>query len=343
MTIGGEVLQWWLAWLVLAGCVLALTAVFIRLVYRAQNPVAPALILAALHPLYLFWGYFKADVHHNIAIYFSKERNWDAALSQYFIVNKLSPDFVMAPYFMGNVYNDRFNMQKAYRPEWGDTNNVPRDDYERALDAYERVRRLSPNYVQMHHQVGALHMKRAQWAVDHGHPEEGPVYLEKALNRFRMYEQIDPVFPPNYFRMGQIYMIEKRFAEAAKAYEDAIKAEKCAVDPGLISTPFLRSTILAYQDYVSEPGIPYPVHRHESAEAYTNLANAYFLLDRLEDSEQAFRRALALEPNNELAKRNLNALYHKADVMHRLRRVPPAAAGPGRLMFTGYEIFAAKK
>jgi len=28
-----------------------------------------------LSPLYQFWGYFKADIHHNVAIYFSKERS----------------------------------------------------------------------------------------------------------------------------------------------------------------------------------------------------------------------------------------------------------------------------
>ena len=29
------------------------------------------------------------------------------------------PDFVMAKYFLGNVFNDRFNMTKVYNPNWG--------------------------------------------------------------------------------------------------------------------------------------------------------------------------------------------------------------------------------
>lgn len=345
LTLGGEVLQWWLSWGVLAACVLALGAFFLKLVYLSQNPAVALVILGSLHPLYMFWGYFKADVHHNIAIFFSKERQWDKALEHYLIVNKLNPDFVMSLYFTGNVFNDRFNMQKIYNPAWGDRDDVSRDDYERALDAYNGVRKLSPNYVQMHHQVGALHMKRAEWAANNGHPEEAAHFLERALNRFRLYEQIDPVFAPNYFRMYQIYVVQKRYAEAAKTMKDLIEAEKCAVEPGLIAKPFLKNTIFAYQGYIQEPGIPYPVHRHESAEAYTNLANAYFLLERLEEAEGSYRKALSLDPNFEQAKKNLSALYQKAQFLGRLQKAQPPAAppAPGSLPYTGYEIAPLKK
>lgn len=343
LQLGGEVLQWYLAWAVLLGCVLVLGYLFARLVLLSENPVVPLVVLVSLQPLWLFWGYFKADIHHNIAIFFSKERNWDQALHHYHIVHELNPDFVMSLYFEGNVYNDRFNMDKQYNPNWGDKDGVARDDYERALDAYNEVRRLSPNYVQMHHQVGALHMKRAEWAMQHGHPDEAQFYLDRAMNRFRLYQAIDPVFPPNYFRMGQIYMIRKDYAAAAKVYQDYIDAEKCAVAPSLISKPLLRKTILSYQDYVDEPGIPYPVHRHESAEAYTNLGNADYLLEKYQPAEDAYRKALSLEPNYDQAKRNLSVLYAKAQSLGRLRKLtaPTPGATPGP--FTGYEIAPAKR
>jgi O-antigen ligase len=202
---GGELLQWWLAWGVFGGCTVGLGYAMVRLCFLSENPVVPALVLACLQPLYLFWGYFKADIHHNVAIYFSKERNWDAAVGNYLIVNALNPDFVMAKYFLGNVFNDRFNMTKVYNPLWGDRNDQPMDDYERALYWYNEVRRLSPNYVQMHHQVGNLHLRRAQWATDNHRPQaEVDHFLDLAMNRFRLYQQIDPEFPPNYYRMAQI-------------------------------------------------------------------------------------------------------------------------------------------
>lgn len=315
LTIGGEILQWWLAWGVMGGCVVGLGLAFGRLIYLSEKPTVAMTVLAAVYPLYMFWGYFKADVNHNMAIFFSKERRWDKALEHYFKVHDLNPDFVMSLYFMGNVYNDRFNMQRVYNPAWGDKNNVARDDYERALDAYNEVRRLSPNYVQTHHQVGNLHMKRAEWAANNGHPDEVAKYLERAMTRFRLYEAIDPVFAPNYYRMGQIYMIQKNYAAAARVYENLIYAPKCQAAPSLLTKPLFRNKLLAYQEYKDIPGEPLPVHRHESAEAYTNLANTYFMMERYPDSEKAYQRALALDPNFDQAKKNLAVLYQKVKAL----------------------------
>src|SRR3569832_2236110 len=247
--VGGDLLQWFSAWTVFAGSMLGLAYALIRLCLMSENPVVPLIVLATQQPLYLFWGYFKADIHHNVAIYFSKERIWDAAIGNYLIVNKLNPDFVMAKYFLGNVFYDRFNMTKIYEPKRGDKDNVAMDDYERALYWYNEVRRLSPNYVQMHHQVGNLHLRRAQWAqapANHRPPEEVQRYLALSIRRFRMYEAIDPVFPPNFYRMAQVYILERKHDEAIKTYERFIDASQCAADPGLLAKSYLRDTILSY-------------------------------------------------------------------------------------------------
>ncbi len=318
LTMGGEILQWWLSWGTLLACVFGLGFIFFRLILLSENPFIGALVLSVLPILYTFWGYFKADIHHNIAIYFSKEHDWDKALSEYQTVHRLDPNFAMALYFMGNVFNDRFNMEKTYNPSWGDKNNVPRDDYERALDAYNEVRKLSPNYVQMHYQVGVLHLKRAQWAIDHGHPEDALMYFNRALTRFKLYKTIDPVFGPNFLRIGQVYMMEHRYADAVKAYQEYILADKCAVDPSLIVKPFLRKTILSYQTYVHVPGIPYPVHRHpdpdkhaEGAEVYTSLGNAYFMLNDFEHAKEAYQQALQFDPNFTQAQHNIAAVEQR--------------------------------
>ncbi len=354
---GGELLQWWSAWIVFAGCMLGLGYALIRLCLMSENPVIPMLVLAMLQPLYLFWGYFKADIHHNVAIYFSKERNWDAAVGNYLIVNKLNPDFVMAIYFLGNVFNDRFNMTKVYEPKWGDKDNVPMDDYERALYWYNEVRRLSPNYVQMHHQVGNLHLRRAQWAQDpanHRPPEEAQHYMDLAINRFRMYQAIDPVFPPNFYRLAQVYIMEKKYDEAIRTYEEFIDAAQCAADTKLLANDFLRRTILSYQEYAMEDGRW--VHRHaladapkDAAEAYVSLANAHYLAEQaspkdvaghLSAAEGYYKKALAFDPTFENAKRNLEIVYRKAQSEGRLRKLTPPAKqpSPGEPPFTGYEV-----
>ena len=346
---GGELLQWWLAWLVFGGCMIWLGWKLVRLSLLSENPVVPALVVAMLNPLYLFWGYFKADIHHNVAIYFSKERQWQPAVGHYLIVNKLNPDFVMAKYFLGNVFNDRFDMTKAYLPGWGDTDNVARDDYERAMYWYDEVRKLAPNYVQMHHQIGNLHLRRAQHAADKGQQAESERYLDMALIRFKLYRQIDPVFPPNYYRMAQIFMIRKQYDEAAKHYQDFIDAGGCDVAPSLLVKPYLRNSILSYQQYAFESGTWKHSHTRadqprESAEAYTSLANAQFMGGRFEEAEQNYRKALSFDQKFEMARRNLEVTYRKAQELGRLKQVPVTSTAivPGLPVPTGWLIQSRK-
>ncbi|MEK7388703.1 MAG: O-antigen ligase family protein [Elusimicrobiota bacterium] len=348
---GGEVLQWWAAWLTFAGCMLWLGWKKARLCLMSQNPVVPALILVMLAPLYQFWGYFKADIHHNIAIYFSKERQWEPAVANYLLVHKLNPDFVMAKYFLGNVFNDRFNMAKTYAPNWGDTDNVARDDFERALYWYDQVRRLAPNYVQMHHQIGNLHLRRAQWATDNGRPEEAAKYLDMALTRFKLYHQLDPVFAANYYRMAQIYMIRKQFDKAVETYKELIDAPGCLVSPSLLSKPSLRTTILSYQHYETVGGTW--THRHigalmprESAEAYTSLANALFMAERYDEAEVAYRTALSYDQTFEMAKKNLEVTYQKLQSSGRIRPLKAevgAKPTPGVPVPTGWMVIPRAK
>lgn len=349
---GGELLQWWIAWSVFAGCMGWLGWVMIRLCLLSENPVVPLLVLAMLNPLYLFWGYFKADIHHNVAIYFSKERQWEPAVGNYLIVNKLNPDFVMSKYFLGNVFNDRFNMTKVNLPNWGDTDGQPHDDYERALYWYDEVRKLAPNYVQMHHQIGNLHLRRAEYAQNNGHPEEAAKYLDMALTRFKLYYQVDPVFPPNYYRMAQIYMIRKQYDMAVKTYRALIEAQRCAADPSLLEKPWLRNTILSYQPYEQVEGVW--THRHvgptrlrESAEAYTSLANALFMGGDFVEAEKAYRTALSYDPTFEMAKKNLDVTYRRAQADGRLKKdsVQPDPATklvPGLPVPTGWLIVPKK-
>ncbi|MDO8756639.1 MAG: hypothetical protein Q7J64_01390, partial [Elusimicrobiota bacterium] len=275
---------------------------------------------------------------------------WEPAVGNYLIVNKLNPDFVMSKYFLGNVFNDRFNMTKAYLPNWGDTNNEPHDDYERALYWYDQVRQLAPNYVQMHHQIGNLHLRRADWATNNGHPEDAAKYLEMALTRFKLYYQVDPVFAPNFYRMAQVYMIRKQYDLAIKTYQALIDAQRCSVEPSLLAKSWLRNSILNYQGYEMIGG--QWVHRHvaavrarESAEAYTTMANALFMAERFPEAEQAYRLGLSYEPNFEMAKKNLEVTYRRAQAEGRLKPAPVAPGtkiAPGEPVPTGWIILPKK-
>ncbi|MBI4054615.1 MAG: O-antigen ligase family protein [Elusimicrobia bacterium] len=286
---GGERLQWVISWTVLLGCCVGLGGFFGMIAYRTSSWITPALILAMLYPLLFFWGFFRADIHHNMAIFYSKRGEWDLALENYLKVNRLNPYFIMAFYFKGNVFNDRFQMERQERFQWGDSTGKPRNDFERALDAYAEVRRIAPNYVQMHHQVGTLYLRRANYEINQKNMEGAEKYWKEALRFYQLYRNLDPVFFLNYQRMAQAYAVRKHWDQAEKMYLDFIQAERCHV------------------------------HRHETPEAYTLLGNIRAMRQNFRGAEEAYRLALGLDPQYGEALKNLAALYHQTGAQEKLR------------------------
>jgi len=337
MRMGGEILQWWIAWACFLLCALSQTFIFARLTYLTRNAALPIVVLLMLWPLRLTWGNFRADVHHNIAIFFSKQKNWDQALKNYLIVGKLNPAFVMSFYFKGNVFNDRFNMAKVYNENWGDHDQAARNDYERALEAYDEVRRNAPNYVQMHHQVGTLYLKRAEYEQGQGRPQEAEKFLDLALERFQLYRKHDPVFFPNYVRIAQIYMARRQYDKVAETYKAYLDADECAMNPKWTENQTLRSTVLAYQNSYDEGGGQWQ-HRHPDAEAFTQLANAYFFLGNLQASEKAYKDALRVQPDHPTAVRNLQVLYARVQQLGQMKSPPSLTTGAQQGPVPTFEI-----
>lgn len=276
----GEILQWLISWSVFLA-VIGYIAYRLYLIISRGRSLAAMLVLALITaPLYYFWGWFKADVYHNMAIFYSKNAKWDEALSFYYKVNENNKYFVMPYYFTGNVFNDRFNMEKVYNPRWGDKNNIARDDFERAMERYETLRTMAPNYVQMHHQVGNLYMKMYGYYMSKNKPEEAKSYLDKAMARYELYQNIDPVFPYNYYRRANIWMIKGQLDKAEQEYWNYINAWKCFTEG----------------------------HKHESAEAYANLANLYYIKRDRALAVKYFEKALEMDPNFQPARNALALL-----------------------------------
>ena len=327
MQMGGEILQWWISW----GCFLfvvgAQAYIFSRLVWLTRNAAVPLIVCLMVWPLKLTWGLFKADVHHNIAIFFSKQKNWEQALKNYLEVGSLNPAYVMSFYFKGNVFNDRFDMRKVFNENWGDKDGAARDDYERAFDSYEQVRLKAPNYVQMHHQVGVLMLKRAEWERQQGRAAEAEKYLDKALERFKLYAMHDPVFEPNWHRIAEIYLQRQQYDKAIEAYKNLIEAPWCAPEDKWLQDDRWRNSVLVYQQYYKGDDGKWR-HLHTDPDAYARLGNAYFMKGDLGEAEKAYKQSLKFQPDNAMAQRNLQVVYSKAQAEGRLKVLPPF--GPGQ-------------
>jgi O-antigen ligase/tetratricopeptide (TPR) repeat protein len=283
----GEILQWNIAWGLMLLCVGYAVVSFGGVILKGVSATVPMVILLTLFPMYYFWGWFKGDVYHNMAIFFSKQGKWEDAISYYKKVNSLNQFFIMPYYFTGNVFNDRFNMEKAYHPELGDTDSKPRDDYERAMDAYDHVQSIAPNYVQMHHQVGTLYLKMHDHLMRQGKTKEAQEYLDRALARYTLYENLDPVYSPNYFRKAQVYIMRKDLKSAEREYSNNVSAWKC----------FKKN------------------HDHGSAEGYTLLANVQYAQGKYREAAENYKLALKQDPNYAQARQNLQvAQSHLPDV-----------------------------
>ncbi len=296
----GEIILWVVSWIIMLGAIIYSVYVFSKIIFKTHN-IFVSIILIILFiplrfsPLYYFWGWFKADVYHNIAITFSKQAKWDDALRYYQKVVYYNPTFIMPYYFMGNVFTDRFNMVRIYMPEWGDRDKKPRDDFERAYEMYERVRSLAPNYVQMHYQMGTLYLKMADYLRQQGDSKKAYEYYDKALYRFSIYQNLDPVFPYTFFRKAQIYVIKGELKKAEEEYLNYINAYRCN-EHNFLNTQKVFG------------------RKHENPEAYSNLAAIYYLMHDYKKAYQMYKKALEINPDFEIAKRNIQIVSSLAGI-----------------------------
>ncbi|MFN0117930.1 MAG: tetratricopeptide repeat protein [Elusimicrobiota bacterium] len=211
--------------------------------------------LGSIYISSFFVGHFNADVHHNLAIFFSKEGVWTkaplfeskmaqypidirekyletgGALDHYETVIKLNPAYPMALYFTGNVYNDwgSQRMQESYNARsQGQVDEAIRlrekaqEMWDKSEAAYDRTKALAPNYVQTHHQVGLLYLKEGEVADNWGEKAKADELYAKAYKSFELYSMIDPIFPPNYDRMVQVLVRQKDFEKAIVLYQKCI-------------------------------------------------------------------------------------------------------------------------
>jgi tetratricopeptide (TPR) repeat protein len=277
-------------------------------------------IVLAVYLVNIFYGFFDADINHNLAIFFSKQGKWQEALKHYGIVHRKNPSFIMAHYFTGNVFNDRWQ----------------EGDAKRSIDKYEDVWKLAPNYVQSHHQAGLIYLKWGQDEFNKAeqarrvknfkeaeeHEKKKVEIWNKALNEFEKYRMIDPVFSLNYYRMAWIYIQLGQMDKAEKIY-------------------------LAHLNFPEE--LQHPPHsiwkedwsirrKRDYSETCVNLANLYLMQNEMDEAEKYYKKAIEYVPKNINALKNLAVIYGRSgrmqdaiDIWNTLRKIAPNDADVKRM------------
>ncbi|MDI6756764.1 MAG: tetratricopeptide repeat protein, partial [Endomicrobiia bacterium] len=313
-----------------------------------------AIVISAVWAINIFSGFFMADIYHNIAISFSKQGRWPDALTFYNKVTHNNFGFIMTHYFMGNVYNDRFNLNRDFHPEWGDKkndepwsgilNNVKgRVDPERSISKYEDVWTLAPNYVQSYHQAGLVHLKLGDYYRQTGDMARARKEWDRAIYKFERYHAIDPIFAQNYYRMAWIYIQKGEYDKAEETYWRHIYTYKDIFRPGADEKEWVSAKMGrlaasvpdwceahkgAYHSFAPED---WGLRRAaEHSETYMNMGNLKYLERNFPKAEEYYLKASEMSPENVQILKNLAALYNQQgrssaafDILRRIKAVAP--------------------
>ncbi len=322
-----------------------------------RRAIQLALLIPAIWAINIFWGFFNADIYHNIAIFYSKQGNWPNALTYYNMVTRNNFGFIMTHYFMGNVYNDRFNLTRDYHPEWGDketdepwsgimTGVKGRVDPERSISKYEDVWRLAPNYVQSYHQAGLVHLKLGDYYRQTGNLDRAYKEWDRAIYKFERYHAIDPIFAQNYYRMAWIYIQRGEADKAEETYWRHLYTREALFKVGSAEREWVAKQMgRSVSDIKTVPewchthdGIYHSLfwenwgirRYHEYSETYFNLGNLYYLKKNLPKAASYYLKATELFPQNVSAWKNLASVYTQMgrpdmahDVWLKIREIAP--------------------
>jgi len=274
------------------------------------------ILIVMVWALKIYRGMFLADVHHNIAIFFSKQGQWVNALDNYNIVAKNNWGFIMAHYFMGNVYNDRWQ----------------EGDPDRALNKYRDVWRLAPNYVQSHHQAGLIYLKwgedekrlgdaarsRGDIAAATLHEERMRDKWQKAIKQFEEYHAIDPIFAQNYYRLAWVYIQLGEPHHAEETYLRHLYTRDALFKAGFDEREWVSEKMgrpaTSIPDWCEiHKGIHHSFYwedwgvrrSHEHSETATHLGNMKFMQNDLKKAEEYYSMAVEYDAANTHALKNL--------------------------------------
>ncbi|MBU2614470.1 MAG: O-antigen ligase family protein, partial [Elusimicrobia bacterium] len=283
----------------------------------------------------VFRGYFIADVHHNIAIFHSKNGQWSDALSNYNIVAQKNYGFIMAHYFMGNVFNDRWMLNREYHPEWGDhetdlawsginLGNKGRIDVERSISKYQDCWTLAPNYVQSHHQAGLLYLKLGETYRSNNQMDKAREAWKESIKRFEMYHQIDPIFAQNYYRLAYVYIQMGDLKKAEETYWRHLYMAESLTQPGSDEKEWVSKQIGRPAESVPPECEIHKGNYHcfywedwgqrrnyEYAETYVNLGNLKYMTGDAKKAEEYYLKASTIRKDNVSALKNLAVIYNK--------------------------------
>ena len=152
---------------------------------------------------------FLSDIHLNRGIYYSRKQDYDVGKIEYKKAISLDKTSIMAYYFLGNLFFDENNQTLKYDPLFDNEKGVPRNDYMRALEMYDKVKTIAPNYVQVHFHVGNIYFNTKEF--------------DKAIENYEKYLALDPILYNTYLNLANIYYSKNDYKKGDELIDKALR------------------------------------------------------------------------------------------------------------------------
>lgn len=184
-------------------------------------------------------------------------------------------------------------------------------EFNRAKDVYERVLAETPNHAKVLQQLGWLFLQPATGYVDH---VQAVKLLSQSLGS-------DPNDPQSWYLLGRAYVSAEEYNDAYEAYQQGLYRDSknailwCSIGILYYQIDQFRDALGAYSRSIRiNPYIP---------EVWLNLGILYESSNnQVDDAIDAYKRAIELDPENEIVNQRLHML-EKAKKSDELLPPPP--------------------
>jgi tetratricopeptide (TPR) repeat protein len=252
--------------------VILLSAVTLRRNEDYQSPVALWGDTAARRPE-------NPRAHYNLGVALYKQREQDAAITQFTEAVRLKPDYVEAHNNLGSALYSK-----------GEANE--------AIGQFREALRLKPDFAVAHRNLGRV-------LVDQGHVEEGITHLEQAVRLKKEFADALDDLRRARRSLAETLVSEGRSREAAEALQLTPGSPEAHNDLGrlLYRDGRLEEAIGQYSEALRlKPDFP---------EAHLNLGLALARQGDVNGAADHFAEAVRLKPDYAQARNNLGIMLHR--------------------------------
>ncbi len=208
-------------------CVLGLSYIYVRTVWKTTRISVCTVLLLSL-PLYVFFfNLFTANHYYSLGVALVNLQQPHAALPAFTDAIKRNPFLAEYRQYRANIFALTMDLSKRFNPALGDT-DTPRTDYDRALADLDFVHKHNPNHALLHQESGQLHYSLAVRYLGQAQAEPAQAFL---YNQFAT----------------------EQFAQAKKFFMDALKLDPVNVNTYVLlaNMALLRHDVTEAQNWVN--------------------------------------------------------------------------------------------